>query len=87
MLDYPPPSRGPQVRQFCKAPTIGSHQNIIVTHLLTPTQRFEGSKCARLSAPLPGADCFSFPQVRVSWKALTSSSHHNFFLVFCLHQA
>ena len=39
VLDYLPPSRG-------------SHQNFIVGHLVTPTHRSGGSKCAELSAAL-----------------------------------
>ena len=67
MLDDPPPSRGPlfefpEVRHFCKALTNGSHKSCILGHLLTPTQRSGGSKCAGLSAPLQG------PTASVSFK-------------------
>ena len=67
MLYYPPPSRGPcfsfwQTRLFWKAPTSSSHQNYILGHLLTPTQRFGGLKSALLSAPFHG------PTVSVSSK-------------------
>ena len=44
----------PQVRFFWKAPTSGSHHNFILCQLLTPSLRFGGSKCARLSAPFQG---------------------------------
>ena len=49
-------------RHFWKARTSGSHQNFILGHLVTPTQRSKGSKCARLSAPFQG------PTVSVSYK-------------------
>ena len=43
-----------QPRHFWKARTSGSHQNFIVGHLLAPTRRSGGSKCARLSTPFRG---------------------------------
>ena len=61
-LQGAPGFRFVQVRHFRKVPTTGSHQNIIVTQLLTPTQRFEGLKRARLSAPFQG------PTISVSRK-------------------
>ena len=57
MLDYPPRATGPLFqlpakKKFWKAPTDGSHRTCILDHLVTPTQRSVGSKCAH--APFQG---------------------------------
>ena len=49
-----------QTRHFWKARTNGSYQNLGLGHLVTPTQRSEGSKCAALSDPSRGP-LFQFP--------------------------
>ena len=41
-----------QIRDLCKAPSSSSHQNLISGFVHTGAQRSEGSKGARLSAPV-----------------------------------